>query len=464
MRAAQSSTDAQLGDATGRNINCNRALFTDLYELTMAQAYQAEHMDQLAVFELAFREMPRNRNYIVAAGFQDVLDFLTGFHFSGEDLGFLSKSGDFSEAFLNWLERLRFTGNVFAVPEGTLVFPNEPLLQVIAPITEGQLIETFVLNQIHFQSVASTKAARVVAAAQGRTIVDFGSRRSHGVDAALKVARATYLAGGDGTSNVLAGKIYGIPTFGTMAHSYIQAHDEESTSFDSFARLYPDTTLLVDTYDTLAGVRKVIELSQKLGGHFQVRAVRLDSGDLGSLAVDTRRMLDEAGLQRVKIFASSGLDEYKIQDLMSSGAPIDAFGVGTKLAVIADAPDLDMAYKLVEYGGKGRLKLSAKKLLYPGRKQVFRQIENGQMVRDVIGRFDEPLAGEPLLKPLMVRGQPVTRIELTESRRRLQSEIKRLPDHLHGLQSAPAPYPVHFSEQLKSDLNAIRRELGFGDT
>jgi nicotinate phosphoribosyltransferase len=443
---------------------CNRALFTDLYELTMAQAYQTERMDQLAVFELVFREMPQNRNYIIAAGFQDVLDFLTGFHFSAEDIGILRGCGDFSEGFLKGLESLGFTGDVYAMPEGTLVFPNEPLLQVIAPITEAQLMETFVLNQIHFQSIAATKAARVITAAQGRSVIDFGSRRSHGEDAALKVARATYLAGGDGTSNVLAGKIYGIPTFGTMAHSYIQAHDEESSSFDAFTRLYPETTLLVDTYNTLAGVRKVIELSQKLGNRFQVRAVRLDSGDLGRLAVGARKMLDEAGLQRVKIFASSGLDEYKIQDLMNSGAPIDAFGVGTKLAVIADAPYLDMAYKLVEYGGKGRLKLSAKKLIYPGRKQVFRQIENEQMVGDVIGRFDEPLAGEPLLKPLMAGGQPVARVELTQSRRRVQSELKRLPDHLRGLQSAPKPYPVRFSEQLKADLNAIRQELGFSDT
>jgi len=440
------------------------ALFTDLYELTMAQAYQAEGMDQLAVFELAFREMPRNRNYIVAAGFQDVLDFLTDFHFSAGEIDYLRVNGEFSDVFLNSLERLRFTGDVNAVPEGTLVFPNEPLLQVIAPIAEAQLIETFVLNQIHFQSIAATKAARVVAAAHGRMIVDFGSRRCHGIDAALKVSRATYLAGGAGTSNALAGKIYGIPVFGTMAHSYIQAHDEEFASFDSFARLYPDTTLLVDTYDTLTGVRKVIELSQKLGERFQVRAVRLDSGDLGSLAMDTRKMLDAAGLQRVKIFASSGLDEYKIQELMSSGAPIDVFGVGTKLAVIADAPELDMAYKLVEYSGKGRLKLSTKKLLYPGRKQVFRQINNGRMVGDVIGRFDEPLAGEPLLKTFLLRGQPATTIELAESRRHLQRELKSLPDHLHGLQSASTPYPVSFSEQLKTDLNTIRGKLGFNDS
>ena len=285
---------------------------------------------QLAVFELAFREMPQNRNYIVAAGFQDVIDFLTAFRFTAEELDYLRGTGEFSEVFLKELELLRFTGDVYAMPEGTLVFPNEPLLQVIAPITEAQLIETFVLNQIHFQSVAATKAARVVAAAQGRAVVDFGSRRSHGIDAALKVARATYLAGGAGTSNVLAGKLYGIPVFGTMAHSYIQAHEEESASFEAFAKRYPETTLLVDTYDTLGGVRKVVELSQKLGDRFRVRAVRLDSGDLCSLAVDTRKMLDAAGLQRVKIFASSGLDEYKILELMNSGAPIDIFGVGTK--------------------------------------------------------------------------------------------------------------------------------------
>jgi nicotinate phosphoribosyltransferase len=464
MATTESPAGAHSGGTHGWTSISNQALFADLYELTMAQAYQAEHMNQFSVFELAFREMPQNRNYIVAAGYQDVLDYLTGFHFSAEELDFLRGNGDFSESFLKWLELLRFTGSAYAVPEGTLVFPHEPLLQVIAPITEAQLVETFVLNQIHFQSIVATKAARVVAAAQGRTVIDFGSRRSHGTDAALKVARATYLAGGDGTSNVLAGKIYGIPVFGTMAHSYIQAHDNESASFDSFAKLYPETTLLVDTYDTLGGVRKVIELSRKLGDRFQVRAVRLDSGDLGVLAVDTRKLLDEAGLHGVKIFASSGLDEYKIQKLVQSGAPIDAFGVGTKLAVIADAPDLDMAYKLVEYDGKGRLKLSTKKLLYPGRKQVFRQFENGQMARDVIGRFDEVLPGEPLLKPVLHRGKPVSQIKLAESRERLQSELKKLPAHFHSLRSAPAQYPVHFSERLKADLNTASQEFGLSNT
>jgi nicotinate phosphoribosyltransferase len=441
------------------NVYAPCALFTDLYELTMAQAYHAEGMDQLAVFELAFRQLPPCRSFIVAAGFADVLDFLTDLQFTDDDLRYLRGRREFTDEFLRYLSSLRFSGDVYAVPEGTVVFPNEPLLQVIAPIVEAQLIETFVLNQIHFQSIAATKAARVVAAAQDRAVIDFGSRRSHGTDAALKVARATYLAGGNGTSNVLAGQIYGIPVFGTMAHSYIQAHDRECASFESFTALYPETTLLVDTYDTLDGVRKVIELSRRLGNRFRVHALRLDSGDLGKLAFETRKLLNEAGLSHVEIFASSGLDEYRIQELMRSGAPIDAFGVGTKLAVIADAPELDMAYKLVEYAGKGRLKLSAKKLIYPGRKQVFRTIHNGKMTGDVIGRFGELLAGESLLTPLLVCGQPTAQIQLTESRKRLRHQLQLLPDHLRGLEPAPPPYPVSFSEQVQADLDMLRRHF-----
>ncbi len=435
------------------------ALFTDLYELTMAQAYAAEHMDQLAVFELAFRKMPAHRNYIVAAGIGDVLEFLANFRFSAEDLDYLRKRPEFSDAFLQRLEGLRFTGDVYAVPEGTPVFPNEPLVQVIAPILEAQLMETFVLNQVHSQSLAAAKAARVVEAAKGRGVVDFGSRRAHGTDAALKVARATYLTGGAGTSNVFAGMTYGIPVFGTMAHSYIQAHDSEAASFEAFATLYPETTLLVDTYDTLEGVRKVIALSRKIGDKFRVRAVRLDSGDLSSLASQTRKMLDEAGLKHVTIFASSGLDEYQIEDLVNAGAPIDAFGVGTKLAVMEDASHLDMAYKLVEYAGKGRLKLSSKKVLYPGRKQVFRQIEAGLMMRDVIGRFDDDLPGERLLQPVMRQGRPTSDVNLEESRRRFRLELQRLPTQLRKLEPSSVPYPVKFSDCLQNDLYTIRRQL-----
>ena len=435
-------------------------LFTDLYELTMAQAYAAEHMDEAAVFELAFRELPPSRNYILASGIGDVIDFVAGFRFSAGDLDYLRSLGQFSSEFLKRLEQVRFTGDIYAIPEGTVVFPNEPLVQVIAPILEAQLLETFVLNQIHFQSLAAAKAARVVTAAQGRMVVDFGSRRAHGTDAALQVARATYLAGGAGTSNLLAGRLYGIPVFGTMAHSYVQSHDDELASFEAFARLYPDTTLLVDTYDTLEGVRKVIDLSRKLGSSFGVRAVRLDSGDLAGLAVAARRMLDEAGLGKVTIFASSGLDEYKIQKLVESGAPIDAFGVGTKLAVSADAPDLDMAYKLVEYAGQGRFKLSTRKVLYPGRKQVFRQIDQGRMLRDVIGRFDQRLPGEELLQPVVERGRPVGRINLLESRQRFQSELARLPDELRALTQARTPYPVGVSERLQADFEAVREAVG----
>jgi nicotinate phosphoribosyltransferase len=253
--------------------------------------------------------------------------------------------------------------------------------------------------------------------------------------------------------------MYGIPVFGTMAHSYVQAHASEAASFETFAALYPETTLLVDTYDTLEGVRKVIDLSRKLGDRFRVRAVRLDSGDLGSLASQTRKMLNEAGLRHVTIFASSGLDEYEIQDLVSAGAPIDAFGVGTKLAVMEDASHLDMAYKLVEYGGKGCLKLSTKKVLYPGRKQVFRQTEAGQLARDVIGRFDEELPGERLLQPVMQQGCPTRRVDLEESRQRFRLELQRLPVHLRKLELSPAPYPVCFSERLQDDLDALRRQV-----
>jgi len=333
---------------------------------------------------------------------------------------------------------------------------------VIAPVMEAQLMETFVLNQIHFQSLAVAKAARVVEAAKGRSVVDFGSRRAHGTDAAIKVARATYLAGGAGTSNVLAGRIYGIPVFGTMAHSYVQAHDSELASFEEFAALYPETTLLVDTYDTVEGVRRVIHLSRVLGDQFRVRAVRLDSGDLGALAFEARKMLDQAGLKHVTIFASSSLDEYEIQRLVNSGAPIDAFGVGTKLAVMEDASHLDMAYKLVEYGGKGRLKLSTSKVLYPGRKQVFRQIENGRMICDVIGRYDEPSPGEPLLQPVMRLGLRTTSLDLEDSRWRLQSELARLPPQFRRLDPASSPYPIRFSERLQNDLATIRSEIARG--
>jgi nicotinate phosphoribosyltransferase len=437
------------------------ALFTDLYELTMAQAYAQQGMEDEAVFELFFRELPPERNYAVAAGLDDALSYLERFRFTDDDLRYLAGLALFAPDFLERLRSLRFTGDVWAMPEGTPVFPNEPILQVVAPLVEAQLVETLLLNQIHFQTVAASKAARVVAAAQGRNVVEFGARRAHGADAALKVARASYLVGAQGTSCVLAGKRYGIPVFGTMAHSYIQSHHDELAAFEHFARAFPNTTLLVDTYDTLSGVRKVIELSRRLGDAFNVRAVRLDSGDLAALAKAARQMLDEAGLTRLEIFASSELDEHKIARLLKDGAPIDGFGVGTRMAVSADAPTLDVAYKLVAYAGRPSMKLSSHKQLYPGRKQIFRQSEKDRFARDILARHDESFPGEPLLTPMMRRGQHTSagRATLADARARAAAELARLPETLRELSPAPRPYPVEISPRLAADRQSLQRSL-----
>ncbi|ORV68480.1 nicotinate phosphoribosyltransferase [Mycobacterium gastri] len=434
------------------------ALFTDLYQVAMAQAYWTQAMSGTAVFETFFRKLPPSRSYIVAAGLADVIDFLESFRFDGQDLDYLRGLGQFSDEFLGWLAGVRFTGEVWAVPEGTVVFPNEPIVAVIAPIIEAQLVETFVLNQIHLQSVLASKAARVVGAARGRPVVDFGARRAHGADAALKVARTSYLAGAAGTSNLLAARHYGIPAFGTMAHSYVQAFDNEIDAFDTFARLYPGTTLLVDTYDTLGGVDRVIELARRLGDRFDVRAVRLDSGDLGALSTAARARLDAAGLHRVEIFASSGLDEHRIAALVAAGCPIDGFGVGTKLVVAADAPALDMAYKLVEYNGIGRTKFSSGKVIYPGRKQVFRRLENGRFRGDTLGRHDEKLPGKPLLVPMMIDGRRISqRVPTLEAARDwARRQIGALPPQLRSLEDTGYTYPVVVSDAVVSELERIR--------
>ena len=341
-------------------------LFTDLYELTMLQAYRAEGMSGTAVFTLFARRLPAPRNFLLACGLESVLSYLEELRFTDADLTYLRSLGIFSEGLIESLRTFRFTGDVYAIPEGTPVFADEPILEVVAPIAEAQLVETFVMNQIHAETVLASKGARVVIAARGRKIVDFGARRTHGIDAALKAARACFISGVGATSNVLAGKLFGIPVAGTMAHSYVQAHGDERDAFRAFARAFPGTMLLVDTYDTLEGVRRVIKLVKGSPGEIDVSAVRLDSGDLASLARDTRRLLDEAGLPRIGIFASSGLDEHKIAALVDGGAPIDGFGVGTGMSVSDDAPALDMAYKLAEYDGRGRTKLSQHKPILPG--------------------------------------------------------------------------------------------------
>ncbi len=441
----------------------NQALLTDLYQLTMLQAYWREEMREEAVFSLFFRKLPARRNYMLACGLEDVLHYLETLRFPREGLDYLATLGLFRDEFLRWLEGIRFTGEVYAVPEGTPVFPDVPLLEVVAPIAEAQLIETFLMNRIHLQTVLASKAARTVEVAQGRRVVDFGLRRMHGTDAGLKSARAFHIAGVAATSNVLAGQVYGIPVAGTMAHSYIQAHESEMEAFRAFVRLYPQTVLLVDTYDTLQGVEKVIRLARELGDEFRVRAIRLDSGDMAALAFDARRMLDEAGLAEVEIFASGGLDEYGVAELVGKGAPIDGFGVGTRMGVSQDAPSLDLVYKLVAYAGQGRLKTSPDKATLPGRKQVFR-VEEGEgesrrAVRDILAREGEEQPGRPLLCPVMRGGErlPAGEDTLEAARGRARAEIAKLPKRIRSLDSADPPYPVEISPGLRTLQAEVRR-------
>jgi nicotinate phosphoribosyltransferase len=429
----------------------NAALLTDLYQLTMAQAYWREALLEPAVFSLSVRRLPPRRNFLLACGLEDALRYLETLRFDDAALAYLDGLGGFRAEFLEWLGALRFTGEVRAVPEGTPVFADEPILEVRAPLAEAQVVETFLMNQLHLQTVLASKGARVVRAAEGRRVVDFGLRRMHGSDAGLKSARAFHVAGVAATSNVLAGQVYGIPVAGTMAHSYVQAHDSEEAAFRAFADLYPETVLLVDTYDTLAGVRRVVALAEQLGDAFRVRAIRLDSGDLAELAVAARGILDAAGLEGVEIFATGGLDEDRIAALVAAGAPIDGFGVGTRMGVSADAPSLDMVYKLAEYAGAGRVKLSSGKAILPGAKQVFRVEEDGMAVRDVIGRADESGPGRPLLETVMRAGQrvgPGVATPLDEARRHAARELARLPGRIRSLERADPPYPVTVSEAL----------------
>ncbi len=436
-------------------------LFTDLYELTMAQAYFDEEMTADAVFSLFVRRLPPQRNFLLACGLDSVLDYLENLRFDEDDLAYLASLEKFSDSFLAHLRNFRFSGTVFAVPEGTPIFADEPIVEIVAPILEAQIIETFIMNQIHVQTVLSSKAQRMVIAAQGRPVVDFGPRRMHGIDAALKAARAFHIGGVAATSNVLAGKLYQVPVAGTMAHSYIQAHDDEREAFRRFACLYPETVLLVDTYDTLEGVRRVIELAGILGDQFNVSAVRLDSGDLLDLSKQVRTLLDQAKLGQVEIFASGGLNEDKITELISAGAPVDGFGVGTSMGVSKDAPDLDIAYKLCEYAGKGRLKLSPGKPILPGRKQIFRMSENGNDVRDVIAQADEQLPGQPLLEAVMQNGERLAagRVDLESARTHANRQTARLPNHVRAITPAEPPYPVEVSRELTRNQKEIEDQV-----
>lgn len=436
------------------------ALFTDLYELTMLDAYHSLGMEDTAVFSLFVRKLPPERNFLVACGIEELLDDVEELRFREDDIAYLGSLGRFRPEFLEWLRTFRFNGEICGVAEGTPVFVNEPILEVIAPIAEGQLLETLVLNQIGFQTVIASKAARVVWAANGRAVVDFGGRRAHGVDAAVKGARAAYIAGVSATSNVEAGRRYGIPVVGTVAHSFVQAFPNEMESFRRLAELFPETTLLVDTYDTIAGVRTVVDLAKSMKSAFKVQAIRLDSGDLLELSRQSRRLLDEAGLQQVQIFASGGLNERSIEGLLRAGAPIDAFGVGTDMMVSTDAAALDIAYKLTEYGGIGRMKLSANKITLPGRKQAFRHIRDGTAVGDVIGRSSEDLGGCRLLEPVMTGGRRISaRKSLATITNETRISICQLPPSLRALERAACPYPIHISSDLADYEAQTRRRL-----
>jgi nicotinate phosphoribosyltransferase len=448
------------------------ALFTDLYELTMAASYFQHRMFAPATFSLFVRKFPPDRGFLVAAGLAEVLHFLETFSFSSADLAFLQQTGRFHTAFLDYLAELRFTGEVHAMPEGRVFFANEPLLEITAPVIEAQLVETYVLNAIHLQTLIASKAARCVAAAQGRTLIDFALRRTHGIDAGVKVARASYLAGFASTSNVLAGKRYGIPFSGTMAHSFVQTFDDEEAAFSAYAETFPDeTALLIDTYDTLVGAQRAARVGQEMQrrGH-QLRGVRLDSGDLLSLSHETRRILDAAGLTATRIYASGGLNEYEVARLVTAGAPIDVFGVGTDMGVSGDAPSLDMAYKLVEYAGRPRLKLSSKKVSYLGKKQVFRLTDaNGHYERDLLGLREESPSSVvpslpasqvlPLLEKVMEAGRPCHPLpSLQESREFCAAERARLTEPYKALRS-PAVYPVTLTPRLASLQEETVRQL-----
>ncbi len=429
-------------------------LLTDLYELTMAASYFENGMADPATFSLFVRKYPSDRSYFVAAGLEDLLDYAANFRFSESDLAYLDSTGLFSQGFLDYLKTLRFTGTVYALPEGEIFFQDEPILEVTAPIIEAQIVETFAINAINFQSVIATKAARCVHAAAGRRLVDFSLRRTHGIDAGLKVARSSYIAGFVATSNVMAGKLYGIPISGTMAHSYVSSFGDELDAFRAFARSFPDNTvLLIDTYDTIAGAHKAAVVGQEMArAGRKLMGVRLDSGDIASLSKEVRKILDDASLPDVHVFASSSFDEYKIAQTLEEDGNIDAFGVGTRMGVSSDAPYFDMAYKLVQYGERPIMKLSTGKVNLAGEKQVFRRRDpQGRFLEDVIGTRDEATEeASPLLEHVMQDGRLLRKHPvLDEIRERFKENFSALDDKYKALQGAPS-YPVKLSDRLKA--------------
>ncbi len=444
----------------------NLSLFTDLYELTMCASYFDNRKFQPATFDLFIRRLPPDRSYFLFAGLEQVLQYLNNVRFTDEHIAFLRKRA-FKKDFLDYLRSFRFTGSVWAVPEGSVVFPNEPLIRVTAPIIEAQLVETFLLNTINLQTMIATKASRVVQAAKGGAVIEFGLRREHGVDAGMKVARSSYIAGCQGTSNVLAGLAYDIPVFGTMAHSFIMSFEHEIDAFRAFAKTFPaKSTLLIDTYDDMAGAEKAVTVAKELEqAGFKLGGVRIDSGDLAEISKNVRALLDSKNLNYVTIFGSGDLDEYKIEDLLKKGGRIDAYGVGTKMGTSADYPYTDVIYKLCEIANEEDqyipiMKLSKDKVTLPGRKQVYRFLDDrGLYEKDLIALADEKVQGEPLLSQVMENGIiRCTQPSLKEIRATTAANVSKLPQKYKKLANAPK-YPIELSKALNELVASLEEKI-----
>ncbi len=431
-------------------------LLTDLYQINMIQAYLDHGDTQTAVFEFFARTLPARRGFLVAAGLQQALDYLENLRFSDAEIAWLASTGRFKDNLLDYLRGLRFRGDVHAMAEGTVFFANEPILRVTAPLPEAQFVESRLINILHFQSLIAAKAARIVLAAPDKLLVDFGLRRAHGAEAGLMAARASYIAGFAGTATVLAGEMFGIPLYGTMAHSFIEAFDDEMAAFETFAHARPDNlVLLLDTYDTEAAARKVVTLAPRLeAAGIAIRGVRLDSGDLVALSRTVRAILDQGGLREVTIFASGGLDEDSLAAFARANAPIDGLGIGTSMTTSADVPAIDCVYKLQEYAGLPRRKRSENKATWPGRKQVWRRYgADGRMAGDVLALENAapPFRGgdgEPLIQRVMQDGrrlQPAP--ALADIRRHMKRELERLPEPLRRLEPGTT-YPVEVADEL----------------
>jgi nicotinate phosphoribosyltransferase len=427
------------------------SLTTDLYELNMIQAYLDRGEDKEAVFEFFVRRLPPRRGFLLAAGLEDALDYLETIRFSAAEIDWLKRTDRFRDNLIDYLKAFRFTGDVHAIPEGSVCFPNEPLIRITAALPQAQLVESRLINILHYQTLIASKAARMVLAAPGKILSDFGLRTAHGAEAGLYSARASYLAGFAGAANVLAGERYGVPIVGTMAHSYVQVHDDEMTAFENFARARPQgVILLIDTYDTEQGARKVVGLAPRLAADgIAIRGVRIDSGDLTASARKVRVILDDGGLKDVIILVSGGINEDVLQRMMQEKAPIDGFGIGVNLAASVDVPALDCAYKLQEYAGTPKRKLSEGKVTWPGRKQVWRAYDaDGRMRGDILSLEADTQPGEALIVPVMLGGKRLAPAPtLAQLRERAAADLARLPSPLARLESS-FDYPVQVANVL----------------